>query len=76
MPHDFQHGGQHAVGVHQIGSQLHRLGGVLLGLVPLMLVEQHLGVKGQRHGVFGVEQVGAVGGGLSLGQVSLAAHRR
>ncbi len=66
----FKHGAQNTVGVHRIRRQLHRLGGVLLGLVPLLLVQQDFGVIGQRHGIFRVEQVGAGGGGLSLGQVA------
>ena len=54
----FEHGAQHAVGIHRVGGQLDCLFGILLGLVPLLLVEQHFGVEGQRQGILRVEQVG------------------
>ena len=43
-----------------------------LGLVPLLLVQQHFGIKGQGGGIIGVEQVSPVGSCFGLRQVSLA----
>ena len=68
----FEHGGVDAVGVHRIRGDLDGLFGILQGLVPLLLVNQHFGVEGQGQGVLGVEQVGAGGGGLGLRQVVFA----
>ena len=60
------------MGIHRIRCQLHCLVCILLGLVPLLLVEQHFGVECQRQGVIRVQQVGTVGSCFPLRQVALA----